>query len=373
MQGRRVAHPRRGWGTPSAPGSNGHGRNGRGAVSEALGRTATEWRRAAGDARAAWSVRATIVCAVVLGAAVVPLVTGALGSIDTLANGLYLALAAVGLGFAVGVGGIPSLAQGAFVGIGAFASVLARIHLGAPLGAAALLGTLAAGAAGLLAGAMTVRLRPAATAVATFLVSWLVLLLLQAFPSAFGGTEGLAAPPALSARAHYELALALVVLGGLAFHALARGPAGLRLSAARDRPAAAAAAGVPAARLRIGAFTFAALLGGLAGGLSVDLAGVADPAAYGPSLSFKLLVAVLIGGAASPLAGPAGIVLLGLAGVAARGAAGFSDQLATRFQTMTSAAIVVLMLAAEWDGIVPTAERLLEKRTPQDASNTLLQ
>src|SRR4051812_34922146 len=132
MQGRRVAHPRRGWGTPSAPGSNGHGRNGRGAVSEALGRTATEWRRAAGDARAAWSVRATIVCALVLGAAVVPLVTGALGSIDTLANGLYLALAAVGLGFAVGIGGGPSPPPGALLRGRAVVAPLARGHPRAP-------------------------------------------------------------------------------------------------------------------------------------------------------------------------------------------------------------------------------------------------
>src|SRR3954452_3638674 len=120
LQGRRVSHPQRGWGTPSGPGPEGHGRKGRGTVSAALSRTADEWRRAAGEARAAWSLRATIVCALVLGAAVVPLLTGALGSIDTLANGLYLALAAVGLGFAVGIGGIPSLAQGAFVGVGAF-------------------------------------------------------------------------------------------------------------------------------------------------------------------------------------------------------------------------------------------------------------
>jgi branched-chain amino acid transport system permease protein len=340
-------------------------------VSAALTRAADEWRRAAGEARGAWSVRATLVCATIAVAAVLPLVTGFLGSLDTLANGLYLALAAVGLGYAVGIGGIPSLAQGAFVGVGAFASALARIHLGAPLLAAALLGTAAAAAAGLAVGVLTVRLRPAATAVATFLVSWLVLLALQAFPSAFGGTEGLPTPSVLSARAHYELALALVVLAGLAFLALARGPAGLRLSAARDRPAAAAAAGVPAARLRVGAFVFAALVGGLAGGLSVDLAGVADPAAYGPGLSFKLLVAVLIGGAASPLAGPAGVTLLGLAGVAARGAAGFSDQLATRFQTMTSAAIVVLMLAAEWDGIMPTIDRLLDQAHPAGAHSTV--
>ena len=43
-----------------------------------------------------------------------------------LAGFVYLALAAVGLGYAVGLAGIPSLGQGAFFGIGAFAEAIAR-------------------------------------------------------------------------------------------------------------------------------------------------------------------------------------------------------------------------------------------------------
>ncbi len=218
------------------------------------------------------------------------------------------------------------------------------------------LGALAATGAGLLVGAAIARLRRALIAVATLLLSWACILLLQAFPSAFGGSEGLPLPPALSARAHYELALALLALSALAFAGLARGPAGLRLAAARDRPPAAAAAGVPIVRLRTGAFGFAAGLAGLVGGLSVDLAGVADPSAYGPALSFKLLVAVVIGGAAAALGGPAGIGLLGLVSLVARNAAGFSDQLAARFQTMTAAVLVVLLLPAESEGILPWLE-----------------
>ena len=167
-----------------------------------------------------------------------------------------------------------------------------------------LLGGLAACAAGFATGWATSRLRPAAIAVATFLLSWLALFALEAFPGAFGGSEGLALSPALSARAHYELALGLLALGVLAFAVLSRSGGGLQLAALRDHPGAAVAAGVQAPRLQARAFAFAAALAGIAGGLSVDLAGVADPTAYGPSLSFKLFVAVLIGGAASALGGP---------------------------------------------------------------------
>jgi branched-chain amino acid transport system permease protein len=330
----------------------------------ALARTGLELRRAGREARAGWSTRATIAALALGAAAVIPPATGILGPLDTLASGLYLGVAAIGLGFAVGVGGIPSLAQGAFVGIGAFTSALARLHLGLPLAGSALLGALAATTAGLLVGAATARLRRALIAVATFLLSWVGLLVFQAFPSAFGGSEGLALAPALSARGHYELALALLALSALAFAGLARGPGGLRLAAARDRPAAAAAAGVPIVRLRTGAFAFSAALAGLSGGLSVDLAGVADPSAYGPSLSFKLLAAVVIGGAAAALGGPAGIGLLGLVAFVARNATGFSDQLAARFQTMTAAVLVLLLLSAESDGVVPWIERRLPTPTP---------
>ncbi len=103
---------------------------------------------------------------ILAGAAVLPPATGLFGALDTLANGVYLGVAAVGLGFAVGIAGIPSLAQGAFVGIGAFGCALARIHLELPLAPAALIGALAATAAGLLVGVAAARLRPAATAVA---------------------------------------------------------------------------------------------------------------------------------------------------------------------------------------------------------------
>jgi branched-chain amino acid transport system permease protein len=326
-------------------------------VSSTLTRTGDELRRAAREARVGWSTRSTVVVAALAAAAIVPPATGIFGPLDTLAGGLYLALAAVGLGFAVGVGGIPSLAQGAFVGVGAFISAVLRVQLGWALAPAVVLGALAACAAGFAIGLASARLRPAAIAVATLLLSWLALFALEAFPSAFGGSEGLALTPALSAGAHYELALGLLALGVLAFAVLRRSSGGLQLAALRDHPGAAAAAGVQGAWLYARAFAFAAAVGGVAGGLAVDLAGVADPTAYGPSLSFKLFVAVLIGGAATALGGPAGIALLGIVSLVATAAAGSSDQLAARFQTMTSAVLVVLILSAELDGIVPAALR----------------
>ena len=62
-----------------------------------------------------------------------------------------------------------------------------------------------------------------------------------------------------------------------------------------------------ATRLLLGAFVASAAVGGLAGSLAVQLAGVSDPNAFGPFTSFKLLVAVLLGGASYAGAGVVGV------------------------------------------------------------------
>ena len=170
---------------------------------------------------------------------------------------------------------------------------------------------LAAAAAGLLTAVAVSRLRGALAAAATWLLAWLVALALAAFPALSGGTQGLVLPPpALGPRAQCELALALTALAALLVHRIREGPAGHRLALLREQPQAALAAGVPAARLRLGCLAGSAAIAGLAGGLLVQLRTVADPTAYGPFLSFQLLVAVLIGGATAAFGGAAGVGVL---------------------------------------------------------------
>ena len=135
---------------------------------------------------------------------------------------------------------------------------------------------------------------------------------------------------------------------------LARGGPGIELRAARQVPAAAAALGVATARRRLGAFVASAAIGGLAGGLAVQLAGVADASEYGPYLSFKLFVAVLhrrrrVGARAvgrhrrARRSSPAPPALLGaLEGVES-----------ARFDPMLAALLLLAVLALGGEGIVP--------------------
>ena len=114
---------------------------------------------------------------------------------------------------------------------------------------------------------------------------------------------------------HFEVALVLLVLTALVITAAHRHAPGLELSALRQAPALATSLGVSLAARRLAAFSATAALAGLAGALAVQLQAVADPAGYDPLLSFKLLVAVLLGGAAATLGPATGVALLGLIGL----------------------------------------------------------
>jgi branched-chain amino acid transport system permease protein len=338
----------------------------------ALGRTSDALAEAARDVRRAWRWPATLAAGAVALALLAPLVLDSF-QVQRLASWLYLALAAVGLAFALGLAGMPSLCQGAFMAIGAFAAAQLRAKGGADPVSAALGGAALATAAGVVLGVGFVRLGRVLFAVATWLSAWLVALALAAFPDISGGAQGLAiargevAGIDFTEFVHYELALVLVVLAVLAFFAIARGAPGLALSALRQRHAAARALGVPAARLRLGAFVASAGIGGLAGALSVQLAGIADPGGYGAFLSFKLLAAVLLGGTLSALGPLAGLgAISGLSQLSHW--IGALERLSTaRFDPMITALLLLVVLGLGGAGLIPwlrEAAKLGRKDTP---------
>jgi branched-chain amino acid transport system permease protein len=169
---------------------------------------------------------------------------------------------------------------------------------------------------------------------------------------------------------HFEVALALTALTALAVVALRRGAPGLELSALRQAPALATSLGVRLGRRRLGAFLFSAALAGLAGGLSVQLQAVADPASYDPFLSFKLLVAVLLGGAAATLGPATGVVLLGLIGLVSGPLARLLQLPLERFDTAVAALLLVFVLAFGGEGVLPWVLRRLrpERRSERSAA-----
>ena len=335
----------------------------------ALAQTALELRRAVAEARSGWGPQRWLVVGGIVLAAVVPFLSLPGVHVDALADTLYLAVAATALGLTVGSAGLPSLGTGAFMAIGAFTSALLVARSGWPVEPAALAGAAAALVAGLLLGGV-VRLRPAFVAVSTWLLAWLVWLFLLAFPSVSGGSQGLILPQKTllgldpTPTVHFEVALALLTLTALAIAAARRGAPGLELSALRQAPALATSLGVGLAARRLAAFSATSAIAGLAGALAVQLQAVADPAGYDPFLSFKLLVAVLLGGAAATLGPAAGIAVLGLIGLASGPLARLLHLPLERFDTAVAATLLVFVLALGGEGIVPWLRGRFRREQP---------
>jgi branched-chain amino acid transport system permease protein len=335
----------------------------------ALGRTRVEVGRAVAEARASWGPGAWAALAAVVLAALIPFASLPGVRLDALADTVYLAVAATALGLTVGAAGLPSLGTGAFMAIGAFTSALLVARSGWPVEAAAPAGAAAAFVAGVLLGGV-VRLRRAFVAVSTWLLAWLVWLFLLAFPSVSGGSQGLIVPQRSllgldpTPTVHFEVGLALLVLAGLAVAAVRRGAPGLELAALRQAPGLATSLGVRLGRRRLGAFAVTAAVAGLAGALSAQLQAVADPASYDPFLSFKLLVAVLLGGSAATLGPAVGVGVLGAIGLVAGPLARLLQLPLDRFDTAVAAVILVFVLALGGRGIVPWLLSLRDRREP---------
>ena len=195
-------------------------------VFEQTGRTLSAAGR---EIRAGWTLRTTLMVASLAAALIAPSVLPLSGRMPDLAAFVYLAVAAVGLAYAVGLAGIPSLGQGAFLGVGAFAEAIARAKGGWPLLPSLLLAVVVATAAGVLTGLATGRLRGAFVAASTWILSWVVALALDVVPRYLGRCPGPCPPRSetrsgwtLTPTAHYELGIVLLALAIVAFAVVAR-------------------------------------------------------------------------------------------------------------------------------------------------------
>ena len=340
------------------------------AVSGVFDETRAELSAAVRDARAAWSRATTLWLLAFAAALVAPAVLPLSDRMPDLAEFVYLALAAVGLAYAVGLAGIPSLGQGAFLGIGAFSEALLRTKAGWPLLPSFFSAVAITGAVGVLTGLATGRLRSAFVAVSTWILSWILLLLLTSFPGISGGAQGLVLPQAtvfgetLTPTAHYVLGVTLLALAILALAVIAPRAPGLGLAAARDQRRAAAALGVPVARARLGVFTASAVIAGVAGALTVELVLVADASSYGPSVSFKLFLAVILGGARLPLGPVAGLLVISAFSSAAEQIGALRGLPPGRLEEMLTGYGMLLVLGLGGAGLLPAARGWWRSRVP---------
>jgi branched-chain amino acid transport system ATP-binding protein/branched-chain amino acid transport system permease protein len=331
-------------------------------MSTGLAQTRVAVVEAGRAARAGWRPVHTAAAAVAILVLLLPWYAPGFVEIDTLAGWVYLALAAEGLWLAAGLAGLPSLGQGAFMSIGAFTTALLTARADWPAEATVPVAVGVTLGAGLAVGASVVRLPRLYVAVSTWILTWLVVLLATEFPGISGGAQGYVVTSSLDPTGHYVLAVTLTIALVVAGMVLQQSTVGVRLRALRDFPAAAVRLGAPRERLLLGAFAASAAVGGLAGSLAVQLAGVSDPNAFGPFTAFKLLVAVLIGGAAFAGAGTVGILVVGGIALLVRAWSAVGGQASAQLEPLLAAMALLLVLGLGSEGLLPAASRFVDRR-----------
>jgi branched-chain amino acid transport system permease protein len=214
-----------------------------------------------------------------------------------------MTIAAMGLNLTLGYAGQVSLAQGAFVGVGAYASAILTSH-GWPLPAGIAVGVIASFAIGWLLGYPALRVQHHYLAFVTLAFSTLAFLVFRNESWLTGGTYGISniPRPAILGFAtnrplpFYYVCLCMLGIVTLAMWWLIRSPWGRAFMALRENPLRAQSLGVDTSRYTLMAFAIGSALGGVAGAIYAPLTQYIDPVPFNLSLSLDLLMMVIVGG-----------------------------------------------------------------------------
>ena len=222
-------------------------------------------------------------------------------AIQQLTELFILAILAAMWNALAGYGGLISIGQQAFVGAGAYATIL-LVQRGTPPYLAIAVAAIAAGALALPISLLVLRLRGGQFAIGTWVVAE-VLALLVALDHGVGGGTGVSltglnvhAPADRQAYTYWMTLGFGALLLGLVF-ALLRSPAGAALQAIRDDEEAAASLGVRIMPLKFMLFVLAGFGCGAAGALTLANTLFIQPQSiFGVQWSAYMLFMVLVGG-----------------------------------------------------------------------------
>lgn len=224
----------------------------------------------------------------------------------------------VSLNLSVGYTGILSVAQAAFMGIGAYAAAILLTQWGFNFFSALPLGM---AIAGLLGGGLawaTLRLKGDYYVIASFGFQVILYNILLNWISLTGGPFGIRQiprPEAFGFTFLSPLRYTLLTLGFLAIclwlaRRLGESPYGKVLRAIREDEAAASSIGKNVSRFKIGIFMVSAMLASVGGALYAGLITYIDPFAFTIHESIFILALVIIGGAGNVYGSVVGAAVL---------------------------------------------------------------
>ena len=269
-------------------------------------------------------------------------------------------IAAIGLNLTLGYAGQISLAQGAFVGIGAYAAALLTTQ-GWPLWSAFLLATALCFVIGWLLGYPALRVQHHYLAFVTLSFATLVFLVLRNEEWLTKGVYGISNIPrpvlfgwsTKSPVNFYFFCLGVLALVSAATWWLVRSPWGRAFTALRENAIRAESLGIDVRGYKLLAFAIGSAYGGFAGALYAPLVEFIDPAPFALAPSLLYLLMVMLGGMGT-LLGPfigAGVAVLLPEWLR------FAEGLAP----IIFAVIVMIMVALCPTGIVGLFERIFVK------------
>lgn len=279
-----------------------------------------------------------------------------------------MTIAAMGLNLTLGYAGQVSLAQGAFVGIGAYTAALMTTQAALPLAAALVVAFVLCFAVGWLLGYPALRVQHHYLAFVTLAFSTLAFLVFRNESWITNGIYGISDIPrpvifGFATRRplpFYYVCLGALCLMSLAMWWLIRSPWGRAFIALRENPVRALSLGIDTRRYTLMAFAIGSAFGGVAGALYAPLTQYIDPIPFNLSLSLDLLMMVIVGGSGFFFGPFLGALIAVLLPEWLRFTEGY--------YLMLYAVAVILLLIYSPTGILGIADRILTERRTKAAS-----
>jgi len=232
---------------------------------------------------------------------------------------LVMSIGVMGLNLTLGYAGQTSLAQAAFMGLGAYTTAILTTKYGVSWYAAFALSGLLTFAVGLLLGFPALRVRTHYLAFVTLAFSTLIWLVLRNEQWLTGGVFGISninrpdffGIKLFGALEFHRFVVVVTLILSLKLWWLIRSPWGRAFTALRENPVRAASLGIDTRAYTLLAFAIGSAYGGFAGALYAPLVEFIDPSPFSLSQSLFLLLMVVAGGAGY-LFGPFVGALLGV-------------------------------------------------------------
>jgi branched-chain amino acid transport system permease protein len=222
---------------------------------------------------------------------------------------LIFALAALGCNLLLGYTGLMSFGQGIFLGLGSYAGGLMLLHLKAPLSVALLVAIIVGAIAALLVGWLSIRQRGVFFVMLTLGFAQMFYFLAYTMQGITGGDNGLLNIPRPNLTLfgttiwptatpwQYFSLVAVIFIGVFALlQRVADSVFGRTLLAIRDNEVRAAAIGYDIKTFKLIAFMISGAVTGLAGALYAMMTGIAPLSSIEYHASESILIMTIIGG-----------------------------------------------------------------------------